>query len=132
MKKAIALLMMFSTLALAKEEWQGEFVPPNKSMTNTRGHRPDITIVVLVNIDKSDDGTLDGAVTLTGNQLRCYGEAKINSGKISGNLVEIKSEPLPIHNCGRFIFKGTSTGDTWMGSVPWNGVSNELTLKKIK
>ncbi|MBU3550567.1 hypothetical protein [Polynucleobacter sp. MWH-Berg-3C6] len=131
MKKLILVLLLLSTTAQAREEWQGEFSPPSK-FTTTRGHRPDIIIHVKASVDKSSDGGLSGAVTLSGGQLRCSGEAKIESGKIQGNSIFIRTEPLPIHNCGRFIFKGSVTEDSWSGEVPWNEVSNELVLKKSK
>ena len=130
-KKLVLILLLLSSVAQAKEEWQGEFTPPNNANV-TRGHRPDITITVLASIDRKPDGVLDGTITMTGNQLRCHGDAKIESGVIKGSSIQIRTEPLPIHNCGRFIFKGSVTEDSWVGDVPWNGASNGLTLKRTK
>jgi len=131
MKRLVLALLLLSNIANAKEEWQGEFTPPNNS-NSTRGHRQDINIIVLAEIDKEADGTLGGTISMTGNQLRCYGVAKIESGRIKGSSIEIKTEPLPIHNCGRFVFQGALVEDTLVGDVPWNGVLNKLTLKKVK
>lgn len=124
------LTLIFVFPVFAKEVWQGEFSPPNKSLTNTRGHRPNVIIAVAANVDLSTDGKIEGTVILTGHQVRCFGEAKIESGKISGSIVQITTEPFPVHNCGRFIFKAEVINGAWVGSVPWNGESNPLTLKR--
>jgi hypothetical protein len=132
MKKIlISILALFLTYpVIAKEVWQGEFSPPNKSLTNTRGYQPSIIIAVVANIDLAADGKIVGTVTLTGNQVRCFGEAKIESGSINGPIVQITTEPFPIHNCGRFIFKGEVINGAWVGSIPWNSTTNPLTLKR--
>ena len=130
-RKLALLLLVVSSTVQAKEEWGGEFTPPNKSNIS-RGHRSDIAITVLASIDRSPDGSLEGTISMTGHQLRCHGEAKIESGRIKGGSIEIKTELLPIHNCGRFVFKGAVSEDSWIGDVPWNGVSNGLTFKRLK
>jgi hypothetical protein len=130
-KKLMLVLLLLSGVAQAKEEWQGEFTPPNNSVA-AKINRPEIKIIVLASINRGPDGSLDGTITLTGNQLRCYGDAKIEFGRIKGNAVEIKTEPLHIHNCGRFTFKGSVNEDSWVGDVPWNGASNSMTFKRVK
>jgi hypothetical protein len=132
------LLIFFIFLSLTnfsnaqvKETWETSFTPPWKgNQSFSRGMPPDeFTLVVILSIDKNPEGELSGNMQFTG-QVRCRGIAKIEDGKISNEQVYFKTEPLPVVQCPPVTFSGKVVGDTWVGSIPWNGKENNVVFRK--
>ena len=126
----LASLAVFGN-AQAKETWETSFKPPWKgNQSFSRGMPPDdFILVVILNIEKNQEGEFSGDMQFTG-QVRCRGIAKIETGKISAELVMFKTEPLPVIQCPPVTFSGKVVGDTWVGSIPWNGQENNVTFRK--
>ena len=83
----------------------------------------------MLDIDRAPDGNFSGEMQFT-DRVRCRGFAKIGSGKIIGDDVSFKSEPLPVINCPAVTFKGKVVGNSWVGILPWNRVDNEVTFRR--
>ena len=134
MKKLLFLILfmaMQSTFAQVKETWETSFTPPWKgNQSFSRGMPPeDFRLFVILKIDKNADGVFLGEMQFTG-PVRCRGITKIESGKISSDLVSFKTEPLPVIQCPHVTFSGKVVGDTWVGILPWNGKDNEVVFMK--
>jgi hypothetical protein len=128
---AITLMVSQSLAAQVREIWETTFTPPWKgNQSFVRGSVPeDFMLTVILSIDKTSDGVFTGEMQFTG-QVRCRGIAKIETGKIEGDLISFKSEPLPVIQCPAVSFSGKVVADTWVGVLPWNGKNNEVIFKK--
>jgi hypothetical protein len=125
----LSIFLLFSTTAFsAKESYEATFQPPWRGGP-APGNPADFLLVVLLDIDKAPDGIFSGEMQFTG-RVRCRGFAKIESGKIIGDDVSFKTEPLPVISCPAVTFKGKVAGNSWVGILPWNGVDNEVTFRK--
>ncbi len=134
MKKLLFLILLVVTQltsAQVKETWETSFTPPWRgNQSFSRGMPPeDFRLFVILKIDKNAEGAFLGEMQFTG-PVRCLGIAKIESGKITGDLVSFKTEPLPVIQCPPVTFSGKVVGDTWVGILPWNGKDNEVVFKK--
>ncbi len=134
MKKLLFLILLVVTQltsAQVKETWETSFTPPWRgNQSFSRGMAPeDFRLFVILKIDKNAEGAFLGEMQFTG-PVRCLGIAKIESGKITGDLVSFKTEPLPVIQCPPVTFSGKVVGDTWVGILPWNGKDNEVVFKK--
>ena len=125
------LMAMQSTYAQVKETWETSFTPPWRgNQSFSRGMPPDdFRLFVILKIENNADGAFLGEMQFTG-PVRCLGITKIQSGKISGDLVSFKTEPLPVVQCPHVTFSGKVAGDTWVGILPWNGKDNEVVFRK--
>lgn len=133
MKKLLFLIILVitqSAYAQVKETWETSFTPPWRGTSFARGMPPeDFRLFVILKIDKNTDGAFLGEMQFNG-PVRCLGITKIESGKIAGDLVSFKTEPLPVIQCPHVTFSGKVVGDTWVGILPWNGKDNEVVFKK--
>ncbi len=134
MKKLLFLFLLAVTqftFAQVKETWETSFTPPWRgNQSFSRGMPPeDFRLFVILKIDKNTDGAFLGEMQFTG-PVRCLGITKIESGKIDGDSVSFKTEPLPVIQCPPVTFSGKVVGDTWVGILPWNGKDNEVVFKK--
>ncbi len=134
MKKLLFLILLAVTQftsAQVKETWETSFTPPWRgNQSFSRGMPPeDFRLFVSLKIDKNAEGAFLGEMQFTG-PVRCLGITKIESGKIAGDLVSFKTEPLPVIQCPPVTFSGKVVGDTWVGILPWNGKDNEVVFKK--
>jgi hypothetical protein len=134
MKKLLFLILLAVTQftsAQVKETWETSFTPPWRgNQSFSRGMPPeDFRLFVILKIDKNTDGAFLGEMQFTG-PVRCLGITKIESGKIAGDSVSFKTEPLPVIQCPPVTFSGKVVGDTWVGTLPWNGKDNEVVFKK--
>lgn len=134
MKKLFFLILLVitqSAYAQVKETWETSFTPPFRgNQSFSRGMPPeDFRLFVILKIDKNAEGAFLGEMQFTG-PVRCLGITKIESGKIAGDSVSFKTEPLPVIQCPPVTFSGKVVGDTWVGILPWNGKDNEVVFKK--
>lgn len=121
---SVALLTVWSAVALSSEVWSGYATLQNRGS--------DFPVYIKLTIDQAptDPTSYTGSIEISGSMLRCGGETELQFLKISDGSVQIKSKPLKTHDCGSFVFKGIVVDGAWVGKFPWNGKSNELTLKK--
>lgn len=134
MKKLLFLILLVVTQSASaqfKETWETSFTPPWKgNQSFSRGMPPeDFRLFVILDIDKNADGVFVGEMQFTG-AVRCRGITKVELGRISGDSVSFKTEPLPVVQCPPVTFSGKVVGDTWVGTLPWNGKDNEVVFKK--
>lgn len=134
MKKLIFLIFLVaaqSASAQVKETWETSFTPPWRGNQSFSRGMPldDFRLFVILKIDKNADGAFLGEMQFTG-PVRCLGITKIETGRISGDSVSFKTEPLPVVQCPAVTFSGKVVGDTWVGILPWNGKENEVVFKK--
>ena len=124
---AILAMVIQSSSAQVKEYWEASFTPPMKG--NYRQSSEFSLLIVSVNINKNTEGRISGEMEFAG-PVRCKGIAKIESGTILSDSVVFKTEPLPPVQCPSVTFSGKVVGDTWVGTLPWNGKDNEVVFKK--
>lgn len=121
---SLVFLTSWSFVALSSEVWSGVTTLQNMTM--------DFPVYIKLTVDQApgDPTSYTGLIEFSGSKLRCGGEAELQFLKINNDKVHIKSKPFPKHDCGYFFFKGTVVDGAWVGNFPWNGRSNDLTLKK--
>ena len=120
---AVIIASAFISLSVgATEVYYGSLMAPNNTQRDTN-------FTFTLEYDANLDSTLKGMLQC--HQCGpCFRADRPVIGVIDGNKLTFDTDVSEVKGCGKQVFRGVKEGDSWVGTMNFQGGRREITFKK--
>lgn len=121
----LLLGLTISALAYGTESYSGSLTAPNNM-------QKDLYYTFQIKYDLAPDNTLKGTFQ-SYQSMHCNtttGGLRTIEGKIEGGNMTFTTDTHELKGCGKHVFRGVKEGDSWVGTMNFQGARRDITFKK--